>query len=159
MERQFIPPMAARPGQNFASEPRFRATQRRNDCGQLAAKHHRWRRPDGVQPYYTLNGGTTWNPVNLPGVTSWSGFEGAYYLDERSITADRVLPNTFYLYYPGKAFTNPPMAESRGHKFTAEMMAGQSWNGNITAFNWYNNELNRCPAKPAISFLRRAHGS
>ena len=34
----------------------------------------------------------------LPGVSSWSGFDWAYYLDTRTVTADRVLANTFYLY-------------------------------------------------------------
>ena len=58
--------------------------------------------PSGKQPYYTTNGGTSWNPITLPGVTSWSGFDWAYYLDQRSVTADRVLANTFYLYYPGQ---------------------------------------------------------
>ena len=43
----------------------------------------------------------TWNPITLPGVSSWSGFDFAYYLDTRTVTADRVLPNTFYLYYAG----------------------------------------------------------
>ena len=60
-----------------------------------------WAPADGNQPYYTLNGGETWNPITLPGVTSWSGFDWAYYLNTRTVTADRVLPNTFYLYYAG----------------------------------------------------------
>ena len=60
-----------------------------------------WAPADGYQPYYTLNGGETWSPVVLPGVSSWSGFDSAYYYDTRTVTADRVLPNTFYLYYPG----------------------------------------------------------
>ena len=59
-----------------------------------------WAPADGYQPYYTLNGGTTWNPITLPGVTSWTNFDFAWYLDQRSVTADRVLANTFYLYYP-----------------------------------------------------------
>ena len=57
-----------------------------------------WAPADNTQPYYTLDGGETWNPINLPGVTSWSGFDFAYYLTTRTVTADRVLPNTFYLY-------------------------------------------------------------
>ena len=61
-----------------------------------------WAPADGHQPYYTLNGGSTWTPITLPGVSSWSGFDWAYYLDQRSVTADRVLANTFYLYDPGK---------------------------------------------------------
>ena len=61
-----------------------------------------WAPSSGNQPYYTLNGGTTWNPITLPGVTSWSSFDFAWYLDQRSVTADRVLANTFYLYDPGQ---------------------------------------------------------
>ena len=52
---------------------------------------------NGSQPYYTLDGGSTWNPITLPGVSSWSGFIGAYFQDLQVITADRVLANTFYL--------------------------------------------------------------
>ena len=56
---------------------------------------------NGVQPYYTLNGGETWNPITLPGVSSWSGFIGAYFDDNQVITADRVLANTFYMLFNG----------------------------------------------------------
>ena len=61
-----------------------------------------WAPADGFQPYYTLNGGATWNAITLPGVTSWSGFDYAYYLDARTVTADRVLANTFYLFIAGQ---------------------------------------------------------
>jgi photosystem II stability/assembly factor-like uncharacterized protein len=60
-----------------------------------------WAPADGFNPYYTLDGGNTWSPVTLPGVTDWSGFDWAYYLHTRTVTADRVQPNTFYLYYNG----------------------------------------------------------
>jgi hypothetical protein len=54
-----------------------------------------------TQPYYTTNGGTSWTGITLPGVSNWSGFQNAYYLKQRSVTADRVTANTFYLYFPG----------------------------------------------------------
>ena len=60
-----------------------------------------WAPANGNQPYYTLNGGQTWTPVTLPGITTWSNFDWAYYLTGRTVTADRVLANTFYLYDPG----------------------------------------------------------
>lgn len=60
-----------------------------------------WASADQQQPYYTTNGGTSWTGITLPGVSSWSSFHYAYYLDQRSVTADRVLSNTFYLYYAG----------------------------------------------------------
>jgi photosystem II stability/assembly factor-like uncharacterized protein len=60
-----------------------------------------WAPADGFNPYYTLDGGKSWSPISLPGVTSWSGFDWAYYLNTRTVTADRVQANTFYLYYNG----------------------------------------------------------
>ena len=43
-----------------------------------------WAPAGGIDPYYTLNGGKTWNPITLPGVSSWSGFDSAYYLDTQN---------------------------------------------------------------------------
>ena len=60
-----------------------------------------WAPSGGVDPYYTLDGGKTWSQITLPGVTSWGGFDWAYYLNSRTVTADRVLSNTFYMYYNG----------------------------------------------------------
>jgi chitodextrinase len=54
----------------------------------------------GRQPYYTLNGGNTWNLITLPGVADTSGFVPAYH-NAQFIAADRVLPNTFYVLYRG----------------------------------------------------------
>src|SRR5262249_23367430 len=45
-----------------------------------------WAPADNQQPYYTLDGGQTWNPITLPGVSRWSGFDFAYYLDTRTVT-------------------------------------------------------------------------
>ncbi|HEV3341909.1 MAG TPA: hypothetical protein VG125_16195, partial [Pirellulales bacterium] len=61
-----------------------------------------WAPANGNHPYYTLNGGETWNSVVLPGVSSWAGFQGEFYANDRDITADRVLPNTFYLVFDGQ---------------------------------------------------------
>jgi hypothetical protein len=60
-----------------------------------------WAPASGRQPYYTLNQGASWTGITLPGVSGWSGFDSAYYLVQRSVTADRVNANTFYLYFPG----------------------------------------------------------
>jgi Bacterial Ig domain len=61
-----------------------------------------WAPAGSHQPYYTLNGGSSWNAINLPGVSSWGGFDSSAFLVQRSVTADRVQANTFYLYDPGK---------------------------------------------------------
>jgi len=58
-----------------------------------------WAPADRVQPSYTTNGGVSWNRINLPGVSDWSNFHASYNFQQRSVTADRVLANTLYLYY------------------------------------------------------------
>ena len=91
-----------------------------------------WAPANGNQPYYTLNGGQTWNPITLPGVTSWSNFDWAYYLTVRTVTADRVLANTFYLYYPGKGVfetTNGGQTWTEVH--TGALTPGDSYNSEI----------------------------
>src|SRR3984885_5342893 len=91
-----------------------------------------WAPAGGQKPYYTLNGGSTWTPITLPGVSSWSGFDWAYYLDQRSVTADRVLANTFYLYDPGKGVfetTNGGASWTNVHSGYIES------NGSLSGFN------------------------
>ena len=105
-----------------------------------------WAPAGGKQPYYTLNGGTTWNPIILPGVTSWSGFDFGYWLEQRSVTADRVLPNTFYLYFNG---TNGPGV------FTTTN-GGASWtkvySGKIGPDDGYNSTLMSVPGEASNLF-------
>jgi hypothetical protein len=60
-----------------------------------------WAPANRTQPSYTMNQGASWTGISLPGVSSWSNFDYVYYLKQRSVTADRVLANTFYLYYGG----------------------------------------------------------
>ena len=112
-----IRPTAARPGRSSpATSP---APARAFMGGTIAASTPQniiWAPADGNQPYYTLNGGVTWSPITLPGVTSWSGFDWAYYLLTRTVTADRVLANTFYLYDPGSG-----TGRVRDHQWRAEL--------------------------------------
>ena len=108
-----------------------------------------WAPADNSQPYYTLNGGETWNPINLPGVTSWTGFDWAYYLDTRTVAADRVLPNTFYLYdwnsglfettNGGVSWTevhNGPIANWSGDNALLETVPGEAGNLFFTPGNF-----------------------
>ena len=63
-----------------------------------------WAGANGHQPYYTNNANNanpTWNAISLPGVSSWSGFQGNWYGNNRAVCADRVSPNTFYLLFLG----------------------------------------------------------
>ena len=97
-----------------------------------------WAPSGGVDPYYTTNGGASWSPVTLPGVTSWSGFDWAYYLDQRSVTADRVLANTFYLYYPGQGV----FSTTNGGSSWTKVFSGQ-----IGPNDGYNSEIQSMPGE------------
>src|SRR5262249_40134597 len=95
-------------GQSWHLFPTFPAFAGKAIGGTIAASSPTdiiWAPADGYAPYYTKDGGTTWNPVTLPGVTDWSQFHWAYYLDKTTVTADRVLADTFYMYYLGSTNT------------------------------------------------------
>jgi hypothetical protein len=57
--------------------------------------------PSASVPYRTTNQGASWSAITVPGISDWSAFHNIQYLKKRGITADRVLSNTFYLYYGG----------------------------------------------------------
>jgi hypothetical protein len=99
-------------------------------------------------------------PITLPGVSSWSGFEGPSYLDERSVTADRVLANTFYLYYPSYGvFETTNGGANWTNVYDGNDGYGSSWNGYITTFNWYNNEIMATPAVAGELFFTGGYQS
>ena len=52
------------------------------------------------QPYYTTDAGLSWHAVTIPGVpiSGPTGWVPNYYQDSQILCADRVDPNTFYLY-------------------------------------------------------------
>ena len=103
-----------------------------------------WAPANGYQPYYTLNGGQTWNPVNLPGVTSWSTFDWAYYLNAKSVTADRVLANTFYLYYAG----NGVYRSTDGGVTWTQMFSGE-----ISPVSYLSSEISAVPNEASNLFF------
>jgi hypothetical protein len=59
------------------------------------------------QPYYTLDGGTTWTAITMTGVPTSgnTGWNTNYYLDSQMLCADRVTANTFYTYNFGGSGT------------------------------------------------------
>jgi hypothetical protein len=57
--------------------------------------------PTGSVPYRTTNQGASWTAVSLPQISTWDAFHKSPSFKKRGITADRVLSNTFYLYFGG----------------------------------------------------------
>ncbi len=101
------------------------------------------------QPYYTLNQGATWTGITLPGVSSWSGFDYAYYLVQRSVTADRVNANTFYLYFAGHGVYQT----SNGGATWTNVYAGNS--GHIesnASYAGFNSTLSSVPGNAGHLF-------
>ena len=104
-----------------------------------------WAPAGGKQPSYTLNGASTWHPVVLPGVSSWSNFDKSWYYTARTVTADRVLAKTFYLYDPGEGV----FSTKNG---------GQSWSKVYAGYlgpsydNGYNSEIKSVPGEAGHLF-------
>jgi hypothetical protein len=57
--------------------------------------------PGGETPSYSTNFGTspTWTLINIPGISSWPG--NGFFDNNRIVTADQVIPNTFYIFHDG----------------------------------------------------------
>ena len=61
-----------------------------------------WAPSYGHRPQYTLDGGTTWNPITLPGLADYSQINPQpYYVIHDTLTADKTTPGTFYLFVNG----------------------------------------------------------
>ena len=56
-----------------------------------------WLASNQRMPYVTLDKGVTWTQINLPGASTACCLT-EYFFKRRSLTADRVLANTFYIY-------------------------------------------------------------
>ncbi len=145
-------------GQNwqvFPTEPPFAGQTIGGTIAASSATDIVWAPADGIAPYYTLNGGVTWNPVVLPGVSNWSNFDYAYYLDKRTVTADRVLPNTFYMYYVGSTNASDGVYKSTdGGATWTEVFSGQ-----ISANSGGNSKIESVPGEAGNLFFTGGHQS
>lgn len=105
-----------------------------------------WAPSNNGRPYYTLDGGATWVPTDIPGAPSSgeTGWGFAYYLDRHIAAADRAAPRTFYLY-------NVPRGLYRSTD------GGASWTlvhaGEIAPWSAYNAELRTVPGHAGHLFF------
>jgi len=109
-----------------------------------------WAPSGGVQPYYTTDGGQNWNPITLPGVSDWTAFHWSYNFNARTVAADRVLSNTFYLYYAGKGVFK---STDGGATWVKVYSGSDGSNGTISANSQYNATLASVPGKPGELFF------
>ncbi|QIK79128.1 hypothetical protein G7077_09690 [Sphingomonas piscis] len=84
--------------QKFTGLPSFALKTIGGSIAASTPENFIWASASANAPAYTLDGGKTWTDVVLPGKTDWTGFHAGYYLKRTTVTADRVEPNTFYLY-------------------------------------------------------------
>ncbi|WP_344708959.1 Ig-like domain-containing protein [Sphingomonas humi] len=113
--------------------------------GSIAAstdKNFIWVTSGNNAPAYTLDGGKTWSLISIPGVTDWYMVHQAYYLNRTSITADRVLPNTFYLQDPNSGvYRTTDGGVSWTKMFSGQPADWSYWNAKMEAVPGSAGEL------------------
>ena len=96
--------------------------------------------PGGETPSYSTNFGTspTWTLINIPGISSWPG--NGFFDNNRIVTADQVIPNTFYIFHDGS-----------GHGVYKTTNGGANWTqvytqsgGQPFAYSAGGNEIMEC---------------
>jgi photosystem II stability/assembly factor-like uncharacterized protein len=103
-----------------------------------------WAPANRGTPAYTLDGGQTWTDVDLPGTDDWGAFHWAYYLNRTTVTADRELLNTFYMYDTASGVYS-------------SLDGGQNWTqvyqGEITPLSGYNAKIEAVPGSAGELFF------
>ncbi|URD61544.1 Ig-like domain-containing protein [Sphingomonas sp. KRR8] len=130
--------------QKFAGLPSWATSTIGGSIAASTPTNFIWVATGNQPPAYTLDGGTTWTNVNIAGITDWSGLNYFYYLDRTSVTADRVLANTFYLYD----------CNSGLYRTTD---GGVSWtkvyNGQISDWSYWNAKIEAVPGSAGELFF------
>jgi photosystem II stability/assembly factor-like uncharacterized protein len=101
-----------------------------------------WVATGNQPPAYTLDGGKTWTNISIAGISDWSMLHHAYYLNRTSISADRVLPNTFYLQDPSSGVYRTTDGGATWSKvFSGQPADWSYWNAKIEAVPYSAGEL------------------
>lgn len=105
-----------------------------------------WAPSNNANPYFTLDGGRSWKPVDIPGVPRQgdTGWGAAYYLNRRIVAADRVSPGVFYIYNSHGALYRTP--DGGVHWALAH-------EGEIAPFSGYNAQLRAAPGHSGHLFF------
>jgi hypothetical protein len=88
-------------------------------------------------PYYTTDGGATWNLVTIAGISSgdgYSSFSGALF-NRQTLCSDRVDANTFYLYNSGTGAPGIYISTNSGVSWT-QKKSGLFIAGEVNANAW-----------------------
>jgi photosystem II stability/assembly factor-like uncharacterized protein len=107
------------------------------------------------QPYYTLDGGSSWNPVRLPGaVGNTPGSFEHIWLQRKTLTADKAAPSTFYYYHSGEGANGPLQGLWRSTD------GGKAWDrvftGEIAPASNAAAKLRAVPGQPGHLFFTSA---
>jgi hypothetical protein len=103
-----------------------------------------WQPTKNGAPWQTQDRGLTWIKINLPGVPADEpGSHFAFFLDRKILTADGVLPNTFYLLHTKGVFKSGD--------------GGISWNSvypqELGQYSVFNAKLKSVPGKSGHLFF------
>jgi hypothetical protein len=128
--------------QKFAGLPTWANSTVGGSIAASTTSNFIWVATGNQPPAYTLDGGKTWKNISIPSITDWSMVHGSYYLARTSITADRVLANTFYLQDPNSGVYRT----SDGGVTWSKVFSGQPsdwsyWNAKIEAVPGSAGEL------------------
>ncbi len=132
--------------------PLFGAGKIRGHIAVSSTTNFVWFPSNNGEPYYTLNGGVSWLPCNVPGVptTTETGWGWAYFFNRHIVDADKVLPNTFYAYNYG------PTSNAALKGIYKSTDGGATWtqSGNPpTAWPFYHAKLTAVPNKAGHLFF------
>lgn len=130
--------------QKFASLPTWALNSVGGSIAASTPNNIIWAPSGNNAPAYTLDGGKTWKLINIAGKTDWSALHSAYYLDRTTITADRVQPNTFYLY---DVATGVYRTTDGGVNWT------KVFSGQISAYSQWNAKIEAVPGRAGELFF------